>query len=626
MSDKPHTPSKAGLALRVSLFLLLTIFCLGFYGYRQTFIRHERAFDFWTVCSHTAELLRSTPVIFVEGKKLDSHWALKTAQGMARIWVYAAGIAWGIIFFGDQLSVWFFRKARGHSVFIGLGWSGRILALAAAQRKRVSEVARETKARDRSLIAGTATGKALDQIRSGRQLRVATIDVDAANESISILKSKKALVLTGSGMDPAVLGAARVPTAGKVHILTGDDYLNARIASSVMEEWEMFFRPPADKTSFLGGMKRGVMRFWEAIFGREQPPDSQEILVSISSPELRSLLQDRWTRIGSGNRKLPLVRILGFQSLAIRSVLADVAGQLICNAEVRDHGARILVGGDPVFIREFLDLAVMFFQISGLNRPRFWIFGASSQAESFKRQYPSVDLIADIQFVDTCAADIGMCQQLAGHGYHAAFIRLENEAVTLAAAHRAATSPFFEVGDVRAFVWRKPEIEIEIDPGERLKMHAILEEACYLLEGGFLELEKKARAQHDAYLKELGPEEVETRKKAGKDPSWESLRESLKESNRLGVLHGQIKSKVWEQTREASAQERSALEEHLAHSEHGRWMAEKAMQGFVFGPKRDDTRKIHPSMVPWEKLSESEKEKDRVQVRKVLKEFQSPSS
>lgn len=60
------------------------------------------------------------------------------------------------------------------------------------------------------------------------------------------------------------------------------------------------------------------------------------------------------------------------------------------------------------------------------------------------------------------------------------------------------------------------------------------------------------------------------------------------------------------------------LETHIetaAIAEHEGWMTEKAEEGWRYGPRRDDASKIHPSIIPYEELSEEEKEKDRSAVR-----------
>ena len=57
--------------------------------------------------------------------------------------------------------------------------------------------------------------------------------------------------------------------------------------------------------------------------------------------------------------------------------------------------------------------------------------------------------------------------------------------------------------------------------------------------------------------------------------------------------------------------------ERLSSLEHERWMSEKREGGWRYGEKRDDAQKIHPSLVPYEDLSEPEKEKDRDTIRQI---------
>jgi serine phosphatase RsbU (regulator of sigma subunit) len=57
--------------------------------------------------------------------------------------------------------------------------------------------------------------------------------------------------------------------------------------------------------------------------------------------------------------------------------------------------------------------------------------------------------------------------------------------------------------------------------------------------------------------------------------------------------------------------------ETMAMIEHVRWSWEKRLNGWTFGRIRDEEKKFHPSLVPYEELSESEKEKDRQLVRLI---------
>jgi len=55
--------------------------------------------------------------------------------------------------------------------------------------------------------------------------------------------------------------------------------------------------------------------------------------------------------------------------------------------------------------------------------------------------------------------------------------------------------------------------------------------------------------------------------------------------------------------------------EELAACEHYRWMAARVLKGWSYGNPRDDARKLHPDILPYQDLSESTREKDRACVR-----------
>ncbi len=57
--------------------------------------------------------------------------------------------------------------------------------------------------------------------------------------------------------------------------------------------------------------------------------------------------------------------------------------------------------------------------------------------------------------------------------------------------------------------------------------------------------------------------------------------------------------------------------ETMARVEHIRWCWDKILNGWYYGKTRDDKKKLHPSIIPYEDLSESEKEKDRELVRLI---------
>jgi hypothetical protein len=61
------------------------------------------------------------------------------------------------------------------------------------------------------------------------------------------------------------------------------------------------------------------------------------------------------------------------------------------------------------------------------------------------------------------------------------------------------------------------------------------------------------------------------------------------------------------------------LLEALARNAHEIWARQRMKDGWSWGPARDDERKLHPSLVRYEDLPESEKNYDRVMVSETVK-------
>jgi hypothetical protein len=136
--------------------------------------------------------------------------------------------------------------------------------------------------------------------------------------------------------------------------------------------------------------------------------------------------------------------------------------------------------------------------------------------------------------------------------------------------------------------------------------------------------EALARATHDLYLRDQLAAGITSANNPSLVP-WDELPESLKESSRAFAagIEGKLQTVGAELVTEAGAAlddsrfEFSSEElESLARDEHERWVEDLVRQGWQrsHGPKNPE-RRLHPSLVPWDKLSEEEREKDRAAVR-----------
>lgn len=61
------------------------------------------------------------------------------------------------------------------------------------------------------------------------------------------------------------------------------------------------------------------------------------------------------------------------------------------------------------------------------------------------------------------------------------------------------------------------------------------------------------------------------------------------------------------------------LVEVMAKNVHEVWAKERIIQGWTYGEHRDDIKKHHPCLVPYEELSEDEKKYDRNTSQETLK-------
>lgn len=61
------------------------------------------------------------------------------------------------------------------------------------------------------------------------------------------------------------------------------------------------------------------------------------------------------------------------------------------------------------------------------------------------------------------------------------------------------------------------------------------------------------------------------------------------------------------------------LIERLAENAHDNWASQRIKEGWTYGPKRDDTAKKHPDLVPYGDLPESEKDYDRTTATETIK-------
>lgn len=66
-------------------------------------------------------------------------------------------------------------------------------------------------------------------------------------------------------------------------------------------------------------------------------------------------------------------------------------------------------------------------------------------------------------------------------------------------------------------------------------------------------------------------------------------------------------------------EEIKSLTEAISKNVHETWASNRVEDGWVYGPERNDELKHHPGLVPYERLTEAEKDYDRDTALETLK-------
>ena len=157
----------------------------------------------------------------------------------------------------------------------------------------------------------------------------------------------------------------------------------------------------------------------------------------------------------------------------------------------------------------------------------------------------------------------------------------------------------------------------------RISVFEVIQEACMpanIRDDAFIEqLARSIHADYVAKSKARGETEAENKSMV----RWDRLPKDLRDANvaqaaGIGAKLEAINAVVVPESAEASDFSFTPEEvEGLAEMEHKRWMNERIAQGWSYGPKRDNRRKIHPDLQEWDALDEGTREKDRDAVRAI---------
>lgn len=382
---------------------------------------------------------------------------------------------------------------------------------------------------------------------------VVVIESDENNAAVGELRKEGVLIVSGNALDATVLQRAGIGRAGRLVAMTGSDDKNLRLCSEVHNVLK-------SKCTLVAG---------------------------IESWALRSYYRDR----------LPSeIRLESYLSRAARHLMCDLGKLAAADAKMRARGVRILIEGSGEALQEMIRAAGTLLQVSADNGPVIHVASAlNADKDSFTKRFPAVDLAVEIHWHEEGGNEVfpeGESEPDFAVFAYSEDLQSFEAADQFATRHDLAPDRIFACFHGEELLPQKTDLVGGKPPFEGLDLlsHGLVTKNP--LESP---IEEAAQKCHEEYCRR-------EREAGNLNPkAWKDLPEGLKESNRLAAMHNEIKKTAWESRGEIPEK---VMLDHLARCEHRRWMAEKVMDGYRFGEPKDESKRKHDQLKPFEKLKE----------------------
>ena len=433
---------------------------------------------------------------------------------------------------------------------------------------------------------------------------VVVIDIDEANGSIRGCHERGIKVLIGDASDHRVLAKARVDRARYLIAVCGDDGRNVEVAVAAGPLAEG--RRQGALHALVHLEESGLWRMLKAEAIGQLSHESMRVeFFNAFYTGARILLDERPPFELTPSSRRPHVVLAG---------MGGIGDALVVNIARLWQNSRPAAGED-------LRLTIL-------------CGDAVGETTRLLARYPELERICDVRGVTT---PLGIELQRGAlaidtepdHAVTAIYVCIENEAKALEVAlalraRRELQGVPFAVAVDDAGAGLATVLHDDPETAEGVYGFGVLGRALAVepLVRGTNEL--LARAKHEEYVRH----ELEHGRPMGDGlmVAWEQLDEEWKETNRAFAdgIGAQLEAAECILVPAALIDPEGPLEsftpeevESLARLEHERWCNDKLRTGWRYGPVRDDAHKIHPLIVDWEQLPESERDKDRQPVREV---------
>jgi voltage-gated potassium channel Kch len=444
---------------------------------------------------------------------------------------------------------------------------------------------------------GPIGGALVEALRRGGE-RVVVLERDENHEGVALCREHGAVVLTRLEVDERLLRQAGLGRARLLLTLFAEDADNLRLALLAREQ--LSTQAGCALKCVIQVANRDLRNFLlrEDLLGRAEDPFRLELLNCHEAMAQAMLALAASVRQGKGPLRLLLVGL----------------GQL----------------GEALLVR-----AARNWQLDDEKGPRRQVIVVDGEADRLATRirtlYPVVESICDAEYrtLDVQSQQFAQGDFLPPAGPEGprvdiAFVCLGNEALALLVAVRLSDLlgnqgvPIVlrlssSTGLPTLLAGKQVKGVRALGLREVLASPALVQDATR---------EVLARTIHEQYLRGEAALGLTSANKPSLVP-WEMLPEHFKESNRGQAADIPAKLRAIDCRLMPAGDERPLFQftdeqiERLARMEHDRWRNERCRAGWAHGKVRDDARKLHPSLVPWEQLTELDRDRNLRAIKQI---------
>ncbi|MDR3515368.1 MAG: NAD-binding protein [Azospirillaceae bacterium] len=472
------------------------------------------------------------------------------------------------------------------------------------------------RAKDHTVVIGFGeTGQVRAREARGKGGCVVVLDSESGPLLDGTARRHGVLLATGDARDPDMLAQIRVTRASHFVIATGDDALNLATAETIaqhLRDTSKIAPPPQDGIRIDVAIENPVIRRAIDSAGCDEMIDPFSI-ADIGARHFCETARLHELADLRGHARIHLVVIgvgalrAGFLAQILRTSVAEALG-----------GPRLsILSADPDHCQAALDLALP--EITALAAITFHRLDPTSV------RLDAGPLMPRIEEFDPVTAILVL-----GHD--------GTDTLLPALAIRDATQ---RTGRWQAPIFvatKQPKgfsgIGRDLDRSKRLSEWLIpVEVSSELCRRDYSEArDVSARLFHEAYLAFQADKRATGSPGTGADESlnpWPTLRRTYRQANRRAVdhiatkLHGLgcvVPAGPLRIPRSLDILESAGSIERLAMLEHRAWEVDRQLDGWRYGPVRDNARRLHPLIRPYAELDDTVKSYDRDSVR-VMERF-----